>query len=91
MTKFEDIKLKYKIYDKEKKNEISWSKSREQRFHEHIRKKNPRGEEQSEILACRQASIQSCCENLVIIDRIFYIKERVEGQKVASIRMSKMH
>lgn len=75
--KFDDIKMKYKIINKNDKNEISWSKIHEEKFNE-IRKELPRGEEQSEIFSCLQASIQNCCENLVIMDRIFYIKEQAK-------------
>ena len=71
---FSEIKAKYQIFD-EVKNEIPFSNFHEEKFRE-IREKFPRGEEQSEIFSCLQATIQNCCENLVILDRIFYIREQ---------------
>lgn len=79
--KFDDIKAKYKILKKSSKEEIPWTQSHKEKFLE-IRQKLPKGEEQSEILSCLQASIQNCCENLVIIDRVLYIKEKAEERSL---------
>lgn len=76
---FDDIKLKYQLMEKSSGNPKEWLQIHSQRFVE-MREKFPDGEEISEKLFCLQTTIQSNCENLVLIDRIRFIEE--EGKKL---------
>lgn len=77
----DDIVMKYQLIDKSsgnsKPNSKQWTKFHFQKFLE-LREKYSDGEEMSENLFCLQTTIQSNCENLVLIDRIRYIQEQGE-------------
>lgn len=76
---FDDIKLKYQLMEQSSGNAKEWSESHSQRFNQ-MRVKFHDGEEMSENLFCLQTTIQSNCENLVLIDRIRFIEE--EGRRL---------
>lgn len=69
-----DIVLKYELHDKSTGKPKDWNDAHQKLFKE-FREKNADGEEMSENLFCLQTTIQSICENLVLIDRIRYIQE----------------
>lgn len=69
-----DIVLKYELLDKLTGLSKRWSEDHHKRYEE-IREKYADGEEMSENLFCLQTTIQSICENLVLVDRIRYIQE----------------
>lgn len=77
----DDIILKYHLLEKSsgKSKETQWNEGHHQKFHV-LRKKYHNGEEMSENLFCLQTTIQSNCENLVLMDRVRYIQE--EGMRM---------
>ncbi|XP_070502800.1 methyltransferase-like protein 25B [Chironomus tepperi] len=75
--KFEDIKVKYQLLDKSTSAPKQWTDEHEEKFNK-IRNLHPKGEEMSENLFCLQTAVQNSCENLVIMDRIFYIYEQMK-------------
>lgn len=75
--KFEDIKFKYQLIDKISLKSKPWTEEHERKFDE-IRNLHPKGEEMSENLFCLQTAVQNSCENLVIMDRVFYIYEQMD-------------
>lgn len=79
--KFDEIKLKYQLIDKNTSEPLQWTEDHEQKFDE-IREKLPNGEEMSENLFCLQTTIQNTCENLVVMDRVFYIYEQMKAMNV---------
>ena len=70
----DDIILKYKLQEKSSGNSKEWNEGHYQKFSEY-RQKYQDGEEMSENLFCLQTTIQSNCENLVLMDRVRYIQE----------------
>lgn len=76
---FDDIKLKYQLLVKSTGRSKEWTTSHERKFDE-LREKYHDGELMSEKLFCLQTTIQSDCENLVLINRIRYIEE--QGRKL---------
>lgn len=76
---FDDIKIKYQLIDKSSGRLKEWKMSHENKFNQ-LRKQYEEGEMMSERLFCLQTTIQSNCENLVLIDRIRYIEE--QGKKL---------
>lgn len=75
LVTFDDIKIKYQLLDKSSGNSKDWTTEHEDKFKE-MRQKYEEGELMSERLFCLQTTIQSICENLVLIDRINYIREQ---------------
>ncbi|KAL7012197.1 hypothetical protein ACKWTF_014680 [Chironomus riparius] len=84
--KFEDIKLKYQILDKISSTPKPWTSEHEEKFNK-IRNFHPKGEEMSENLFCLQTAVQNSCENLVIMDRVFYIYEQMKVRNL-NLKMS---
>jgi hypothetical protein len=76
---FDDIKLKYQLQEKSTGDPKEWTEIHSQRF-DKSREKFHDGEEMSENLFCLQTTIQSICENLVLVDRIRFIEE--EGKRL---------
>ncbi|KAG4067616.1 hypothetical protein HA402_005388 [Bradysia odoriphaga] len=70
----ESILAQYTLIDKLTKEETMWSSSHKLKL-ENLLKTYPNGAVMSEFLTCLQASIQSICENLVVLDRLLYAKE----------------
>lgn len=75
--KFEDIKFKYQLLDKSSLEPKEWTQEHLDKFNK-IRSELPSGEELSENLFCLQTTVQNSCENLVIMDRVFYIYEQMK-------------
>lgn len=75
--KFEDITYKYQLLDRITSEPKPWTEQHAEKF-QRIRKSHPNGEELSENLFCLQTTVQNSCENLVIMDRVFYIYEQME-------------
>lgn len=73
-----DIALKYQLLEKSSGKSKQWSEIHREKF-QRLREKYPNGEENSENLFCLQTTLQSNCENLVLIDRVRYIQE--EGRR----------
>lgn len=77
----DDIVLKYKLLDKSSGTSKEWTESHHRRFKE-LREKYRDGEEMSEKLFCLQTTIQSTCENLVLMDRIRFIEEEAKRKNL---------
>ncbi|KAG5666772.1 hypothetical protein PVAND_014782 [Polypedilum vanderplanki] len=88
--KYEDITHKYQLYDKNNNNPLPWTNNHLEHFNK-IRNELPNGEELSENLFCLQTAVQNSCENLVIMDRVFYIYEQMKKLKIdLKISMKKL-
>lgn len=79
---FENISNNYKIFG----NGKTWEQAHETKFNE-ILTSLPTGEQKSEILHCLQALLQNSCETLVIVDRIFYVREEAKKMNL-NVRIS---
>ncbi|KAH8413702.1 hypothetical protein KR222_004184, partial [Zaprionus bogoriensis] len=79
---FDNFKNKYQLHCKRTGHSVNWRCIHEFRFNEIIKKyPDGWGFRLAEALCCLQASIQELCENLVLYDRLCYLKEAAARQK----------
>ncbi|XP_075167966.1 putative methyltransferase-like protein 25 [Haematobia irritans] len=79
-----DFEMFSQLYHLKSKNDsikVDWTQAHRQEFH-NILQTYPDGDKLAEGLTCLQTSMQKLCENLVLYDRLCYIKEMASELKL---------
>lgn len=80
---FNDLRHRYQLYSQQTGKPLHWNRVHEARFNQTSeRYSEGRGCRLAEALCCLQTSIQKLSENLVLYDRLCYLKDAAAGQKL---------
>lgn len=77
---FESVQEKYQLADTNGKV-IPWSSEHESRFEKYLQQ-YPDGAKLSQYIKCLQNCIQSLCEQIIMLDRHFYVQELAVMHKI---------
>ncbi|XP_052854775.1 methyltransferase-like protein 25B isoform X2 [Drosophila gunungcola] len=80
---FFEIKRRFQLFSKESGASVEWQPSHENMFFEiSTMYTDQEGSMLVEGLTCLQAAMQKLCENVVLFDRLCFLKEAAENQKL---------
>ncbi|KAH8405654.1 hypothetical protein KR215_005461 [Drosophila sulfurigaster] len=80
---FNGLCLRYQLHSRLTAQPLIWRASHKSRFRQiNERYSEGRGSRLAEALCCLQTSIQKLCENLLLYDRLCYLREAAEEQQL---------
>ncbi|XP_034477240.1 protein RRNAD1-like [Drosophila innubila] len=80
---FNELQQRYQLYSQQTGNPLDWRHVHEERFIQiGKRYSDGRGCRLAEALCCLQTSMQKLCENLVLYDRLCFLKDAAAGQQL---------
>ncbi|KAL7737630.1 hypothetical protein ACLKA6_007738 [Drosophila palustris] len=80
---FDHFRLRFQLYSQQTGMPLNWRHVHEERFNQFTQKySDGRGCRLAEALCCLQTSMQKLCENLVLYDRLCFLKESAAAEQL---------